>query len=438
METKSIAIWLKEAERHVGGAAFLAILIGFSIYSWLVMTGRKAMVFKVPSFAPPEFCSSRIMRFVAKNTGEDRVMADGTVERVMEIGKTRYISHTLCEDPGMPNAEKFWTRLTNGERVSEYWVVNMVREARFGSVSTLARQGRFQPAVFFLILLGTVVTAVMLLFATKREVRTKAPQNRTHAKSAAATTKESVASRKRFTKGAGAKIDSFVSEYGNELMLSALAILSFSVAFGWDGTLLLAPIILVHEYGHVLAFRMFGHVGNRMMLVPFMGGVAVPAGGYRTEYEAAFTAIMGPAICIPLSVGLTLLTFAVGDHWTWWWFAWAAMLCASMNALNLFPALPLDGGHAFQAIARSMAPTQTSAAMFVLTFAGAVLLEYAGYSSFASIVGVWGGMEVARNWNLRSGLTPLSFKSALQVVAMHLGTLGIHLLCAWTIWTNFY
>jgi membrane-associated protease RseP (regulator of RpoE activity) len=221
-------------------------------------------------------------------------------------------------------------------------------------------------------------------------------------------------------------------------MLSALAILSFTVTFGWDGALILAPIILVHEYGHMLAFRMFGHRGNRMMLVPFMGGIAIPAGGYRSEFEAAFTAIMGPAICIPLSVGFTALTFMVGDHWTWWWFSYAAMLSAFMNAMNLFPALPLDGGHSFQSLARSIAPSQASPALLVLTIASAVLLEYAGYSAFAGIVGIWGGMEIVRTWNRPSGISALSLRQGVQIATFHLGTLAIHGYCAWLIWNGFY
>jgi hypothetical protein len=76
--------------------------------------------------------------------------------------------------------------------------------------------------------------------------------------------------------------------------------------------------------------------------------------------------------------------------------------------------------------------------MLVLTFASAVLLEYGGYSAFAGIVGIWGGMEVARTWNQPSGVPALNFRQGVQIAAFHLGTLAIHGYCAWVIWDNFY
>ncbi len=410
-----------------------------ALYSRLVMTGRKAMVFKVLSRASPENCLARMNRFAGGGGAEHRTLEDGSVESVFRFADSQYTLHNVAYDSGLPNADKSWNRIEWAGRSAEYWEVQTARRTSFGSLYTFGVQGRFDFAIYLMMLAGMIASSLMLLLASNRPPRARAPSEAVAAVNTDDTSTSSRSAPKpRAAKHARGKIDNFVGTYGNELMLSALAILSFTVTFGWDGALMLAPIILIHEYGHLLAFRMFGHTGNRMMLVPFMGGIAIPSGGYRSEYEAAVTAIMGPAICIPISVGLTILTFMAGDHWLSWWFAWGAMLSAVMNALNLFPALPLDGGHSFQALARSIAPTQTSAAMLVLTMSCAVLLEYGGYSAFAGIVGIWGGMEVARTWNQPSDLTPLNARLGAQIVVMHIGTFAIHGGCAWLIWSHYY
>ena len=74
-------------------------------------------------------------------------------------------------------------------------------------------------------------------------------------------------------------------KYQQEILFSVIAFASFAIWLGWEGALLLAPIILLHEYGHLLAYQLTGKTGNRMMLLPFMGGVAVSGEAHKNEFD---------------------------------------------------------------------------------------------------------------------------------------------------------
>lgn len=145
------------------------------------------------------------------------------------------------------------------------------------------------------------------------------------------------------------------------LMLAALSILSFILIFGFitvTALITLVVAIVVHEYGHVLGYRLAGHRAPVFRLLPF-GGVAMSERGARTQAENAFVALMGPGF------SLTLVVFAAT---VWGLFAgalptapaWrnevaglayqAVVFVSLLNLLNMLPFYPLDGGRALHAI----------------------------------------------------------------------------------------
>lgn len=105
--------------------------------------------------------------------------------------------------------------------------------------------------------------------------------------------------------------------------------------------------LLVHEFGHVLAFRRYG-VGSRIMLLG-TGGLAIPNGTPSTRRRRVAVALAGPA------AGFLLLGLVVGLHELTDWGdparPYAAKLYSQFyfinlfwNLLNLAPVMPLDGG----------------------------------------------------------------------------------------------
>jgi Zn-dependent protease len=214
-------------------------------------------------------------------------------------------------------------------------------------------------------------------------------------------------------------------ELYRDLLTSLIACVSFAALWGLETALILIPVILLHEYGHLFAYRLIGQTGNRMMLVPFFGGIAIAGSEHKSELDRAFCAIMGPAICVPVTLVLAVGSSYV-DGTPGYWLTQAAFLCAFINAANLFPALPLDGGHSTESILRSISPGQAPYAMMVLTGVGVLLLLANGYESFAFMIGFCGFPAVLRLFDAPSRLAPLSLKTGTAVAGFHIATFLAH------------
>jgi Zn-dependent protease len=136
----------------------------------------------------------------------------------------------------------------------------------------------------------------------------------------------------------------------NGLLLSAVALLSFCYLFGWKLGLLLSIVIVVHEAGHVAAMLMAGVGVRGIYLIPFFGGAAVPKTAYRTEGRLGFIALMGPGLSLIPTLGLFAAYRASGEIQL----RQAVEMFAVINAANLLPIYPLDGGRILNALIGSV------------------------------------------------------------------------------------
>jgi len=68
--------------------------------------------------------------------------------------------------------------------------------------------------------------------------------------------------------------------------------------------LLLQAVILVHELGHWLAMRWFGHEDASITFLPFFGGAAIGAKPSASRFEKATIALMGPAFSALVLIAL--------------------------------------------------------------------------------------------------------------------------------------
>ena len=150
------------------------------------------------------------------------------------------------------------------------------------------------------------------------------------------------------------------------LGLTVLAFGSFSFLFGWIAAIILSVAIAIHEFGHWLAMRMTGQPNPRIMLVPFFGGVAVPNKPYKSQFDDAFVSLMGAGISVVPCLALLGAAFLVGDPVyseapKFGKFSGSgiavdrllyllAALVGLMNAIQLIPVLPLDGGHVVRSV----------------------------------------------------------------------------------------
>jgi Zn-dependent protease len=132
-----------------------------------------------------------------------------------------------------------------------------------------------------------------------------------------------------------------------------VALLSFCYLFGWKLGLLLSIVIVVHEAGHVAAMLMTGVGVRGIYLIPFFGDAAVPRTAYRTEGRLGFIALMGPGLSLIPTVGLLAMYRATGDLQL----RQAVEMFAVVNAANLLPIYPLDGGLILNALIGSVSRT---------------------------------------------------------------------------------
>jgi len=130
------------------------------------------------------------------------------------------------------------------------------------------------------------------------------------------------------------------------LGISAIAVIAAVVLFGPVFGLSIILIVVIHEFGHVAAFRVAGHHDASFRLVPLLGGYAISNRPVDTQEESVFITLMGPAICLaPMLLAYALVPFAasvypaaIGPLYTF------AGICGALNFFNLLPIWPLDGG----------------------------------------------------------------------------------------------
>jgi Zn-dependent protease len=119
----------------------------------------------------------------------------------------------------------------------------------------------------------------------------------------------------------------------------------------------LTLVIVLHELGHMAAYRTFGHTSVRMIFVPLLGGIAIGGRPYRSLFEVATCALMGPGMSgflvpiliiayqaantavIPTVSGPPILVFL--------------LILGAFNLLNLLPMYRFDGGQVLRQIFRT-------------------------------------------------------------------------------------
>ena len=153
--------------------------------------------------------------------------------------------------------------------------------------------------------------------------------------------------------------------FEHPLIQSAMAVLSTLILWpffslnmaGLMISTFLTMAIVLHELGHMAAYRTFGHRKVRMIFIPLLGGIAIGGRPYNSLFEVATCALMGPgmsAFLVPILIMGTeattggLLPYAL--HGPLLVFL---LILGGFNLLNLLPMYRFDGGHVLRQIFRS-------------------------------------------------------------------------------------
>jgi Zn-dependent protease len=137
------------------------------------------------------------------------------------------------------------------------------------------------------------------------------------------------------------------SSWWNALVILIVSMMFFAGADGgWNSLLILIPILLFHELGHYLTMRFFGYRNLKMFFIPFFGA-AVSGRHYNVQgWKKAVVALMGPLPGIVLGGGLGAAALATEQRVL---FDIAAPMLL-LNAFNLLPLMPFDGGWVLHAV----------------------------------------------------------------------------------------
>lgn len=148
---------------------------------------------------------------------------------------------------------------------------------------------------------------------------------------------------------------------GSVMALLFISIVIFSAigpaAWDMEFLALLIPIILFHEAGHFVAMKVFRYRNVKMFFIPFLGA-AVTGRQYNVPgWKQVIVSLAGPLPGIML--GAVLL--GVSLFWPHEFLKTAISQLVLINALNLLPILPLDGGWIAQTLVFSRHPVLAAA-----------------------------------------------------------------------------
>ena len=153
------------------------------------------------------------------------------------------------------------------------------------------------------------------------------------------------------------------------LGFGAISVLIAGWYFGPLFGLALVLTVMVHEWGHVAAYRITGRAEARFRLVPLAEGREAAVGA--SEAVEVFVALAGPALSLAPMV-LAFVLAEIVDPWSrpvadfLWIFA---ATTAALNFLNLLPFWPLDGGRCLRAVVHSLHPRAALAAAAAMSAA---------------------------------------------------------------------
>jgi Zn-dependent protease len=198
-----------------------------------------------------------------------------------------------------------------------------------------------------------------------------------------------------------------------------------AVLFSWDMAWMLLLVVAVHEGGHWLAMRWAGYQRQSVFFIPGLGGMATGEKPDATPLEKVGVFLAGPMPGLVLAVGVMA---AVGWGLAPLPPAWAMqllLLTLLINAFNLLPITPLDGGRVVEALLFARLP------VLRLVFALAGMAALGGLAWFSRdpllsvIAGVlllglpwqWRVMRLERAIHLAARTSPAAGSSGGQAPA---------------------
>lgn len=130
---------------------------------------------------------------------------------------------------------------------------------------------------------------------------------------------------------------------GRMLLISLAAFVVVGFALGQrsiGGVLTLVGVLFLHELGHAVAMRLFGYRDVRILFIPFFGAVATGFNRSVPVWQRTVVLLAGPVPGLLLGLALQRTGAVSGDSLM----SPLVTMLIGINAFNLLPVEPLDGG----------------------------------------------------------------------------------------------
>lgn len=229
-------------------------------------------------------------------------------------------------------------------------------------------------------------------------------------------------------------------EVSGEAIGAAVLSIAAAVYFiGPMGGLALIVSVVVHEFGHVAAYRVCGHTDARFRLVPLFGGVAISDQIPYSQARDYYITAMGPGICLALMLASMFLedVFVEVNYDIYVFFWYLTGITAAMNFFNLLPLWPLDGGRMTRIITNAFSP----ALAHYVTLTMSAALVVIGLSTQSLMITAFAIMSAGSAFNaplLSSVQRPVTRRQAILCLLLHLTMAGSFLLGASNFLALFY
>jgi Zn-dependent protease len=192
-----------------------------------------------------------------------------------------------------------------------------------------------------------------------------------------------------------------------------VSVAAYALIWGWRFAVGFVLLLLVHEMGHVLQLRREGIKASAPMFIPFLGALVAMKELPRDAAAEARVGLAGPVLGALGCLVPVAIWQATGSEL----FQALAFVGFFLNLFNLLPVLPLDGGRAMAAL---------TPAMWLVGYAGLVVLTFLWPNPVMLLVLVFGGLETWRRWKARRTPEAQRFhevprRTRLAVAAVYLG-----------------
>ncbi len=219
---------------------------------------------------------------------------------------------------------------------------------------------------------------------------------------------------------------------GTGVILAFSGFVAVALVLGPVFSFALMLAFLLHEFGHVVAYRLAGHTDVRFRLIPIWDGARISNQAPRSDLDAFFIALMGPGVSLaPMVVSFALsevllpLSPATAD--LFWQFALATGV---LNFVSLLPLWPFDGGRCIRIMLQSIFPNigpLAAMSMSVILAALAILL----HSVMLCLIALVGAISLVAKRGEPSKGPPLTLEQLRLALAAYFAALASFFLAGW-------